>query len=157
MTPDAVRGEAVTMDTNRQPRATQREMAEREQRVARVLSNGPATIADIFEDSGLTYSQAIILLRRMEAQGKIFKLGKDGKNVIYALASASESPEIGSVDNIPFNVIIDQIHQGNTNVKIVGLNLTPDHLMIGLQLPTGEIMNAELVTGEPVEKYAGAA
>lgn len=144
------------METQRQPRATQDEMVKREDRVIRQLGNGPMTIAELFEDSGLTYSQATILLRRMESQGKVFKLGKDGKNVIYALASQEPQPD-KPIGKIPFDVIINQIHQGNTNVKIVGLNLTPEHLMIGLQLPTGEIMNAELISGDPIDNYAGAA
>jgi hypothetical protein len=116
-------------------------MHDREGRVLDKLSHGPSVIVDIIHGMDLSYAQANVILRRLESTGQIAKLGKQGKNVIYA--RTAHEP----VESIPFEAIIKQVAHGQTEVKIINVNLTPGHTLVGLQLASGEVLHAEILGG----------
>ena len=134
---ESVRGEPINDGLERQPRATQEEMSKRENHVLRKLDDGPISIAEIFMDYDLTYSQQILLLKRMEDFGSIRKIGKDGRNIIYA---KNESTLLAPAK---FEQLLQQINTG-ANVKIVALKVTSNDLSIDLEFPTGQVVNAQL-------------
>jgi hypothetical protein len=119
----------------RQPRATRAEMSRRRKLVLSKLESGPKEIDEIFDGTDLTYAQSIGLLKMLESRGDIQKVGKNGREIIYAK----------SFNNylIEPSTIFDEIHMGDSP-RIVGMRELDHGIQIELRFPSGKIVPAQV-------------
>lgn len=71
----------------RRPRATREQMAERRDTILTALETEPKSIYDLAELINLTYPQAVAMLRSLEDEGCIQRVGRENRKLIYKLGS----------------------------------------------------------------------
>ena len=119
----------------RRQRSTQFEMNCREKHVIERLEDGPKSINELFGDTEWSYAQAIITIRKMKQDKKIFQLRKNGREVIYSLCGEHSYPDYSKVTD----------HMGD-NAKIVAFHLLEtEGCRIDLQFPNGDKLEAMLL------------
>ena len=133
--------EERVIGAKRQPRATRTEMSRRRKLALNKLENGPLSIEQIFSGTDLTYAQAIGILKLMESRGDIYKVGKNGREVLYACSPPQESENLATVHSIR---IIDDIHMGETP-RVVGMYESDDSLFVDFKLSSGRVLHTQLI------------
>ena len=133
--------EEMVIGAKRQPRATRTEMSRRRKLALNKLENGPLSIEQIFSGTDLTYAQAIGILKLMESRGDIYKVGKNGREVLYACSPPQESENLATVHSIR---IIDDIHMGETP-RVVGMYESDDSLFVDFKLSSGRVLHTQLI------------
>lgn len=128
---------------DRQPRSTNNQMQHRRTHVLAQLADGEKSIKEMFDDTEWTYAQAMITLRKMLADHEIVQVGKNGREVIFGLAS-------NHADTLPpvsIAKIIDHLQRGQNELHVVGMTFVEsDGLVMDLKLPDGEVVSAHLVS-----------
>ena len=89
--------------TNRRPRATKEQMLQRRETVLSALEVEPKSIYDLAELVSLTYPQAVAMLRSLEDEGVIQRVGRENRKLIYKLGS--ERIVASRVDNELYTVM----------------------------------------------------
>lgn len=121
----------------RRPRATREEMAERRRLVLEKLETGPKTIAELFDDTDLSYPQRQIILRGMEKDGEITKTDKDGREVRFM----KREPYM----HLPAIPLKDIVATVGRKVELHAMHVEDDDLRIDLKFPDGKVASAVLV------------
>lgn len=130
----------MTTVQQRKQRSTQFEMDCRRRHVLERLQEGPKTLDELFSDTEWSYAQAVITLRQMKENHDIQSIGKNGREVVYAIRSADEwtYPD--------FERLTQHINRGD-EAKIVALHVVEnDGCKIDLRFPNGDKVEALLVS-----------
>lgn len=122
----------------RKQRSTQFEMDCRRKHVLERLQEGPKTLDELFGDTEWSYAQAVITLRQMREHRDITSIGKNGREVIYAI----HSDELAYPD---FERLSKHINRGD-EAKIVALHVEDNGCKIDLRFPNGDKVEALLVS-----------
>lgn len=132
----------MTTDLDKQPRSTQSQMQERRQHVLAELTEGEKSIKEMFDGTPWTYAQAMITLRKMLADHEIVQVGKNGREVLFALASSN--PHV--LPPVSIAKIIDHLQRGQNELHVVSMSFVEsDGLVMDLKFPDGEVVSAHLV------------
>lgn len=155
-------------------RATHADIENRGTQLLDLLSKHPSTINEVGSAVGLNYATAAQELRRLEARGVVQRQKRDGRKLVYGLASYSgigsmggASPEPAPSSNTPtksgrgadvsgggpsplpsvsINAILRQIHLGR-ELEVIGFHMEQggEHPLVDLRSEDGELFTLALI------------
>ena len=105
----------------RRPRATKEEMMKRRETVLQKLKEAPLSIHELSDLVDLSYPQTVVMLKSLEDEGAIQRVGRENRKLIYKIGS--DKLNAIKLDNEHFDIV--EIN-GDTYIKVQDIKLLSD-------------------------------